>query len=111
DTEWPRDTLYIADRHKLRRVRHRRCITHGVRFTDSTQSLTVEMIEGQFNPRGRTYGLGVSDSGWDELLDNQRVFGVDFMYRYLVLGTIPFEQRSIDVNWYGRKAKVPKSEF
>ena len=65
------------------------------------------MVVGQFNPRGHTFGLAITDSGWDELVDNQKIFGWDFTYN----GTIPFGQESIDVNWHGHGVKVPKWEF
>lgn len=90
-----KDTVYIQDRKKLRRVRHRHCTSNGVRFADSSLSLFIEISQKPFDSLHHKFQrikdtskdtlsdttvYRDSSESWYVLVDDAWTYGADFEY-------------------------------
>ena len=119
--ESPKDTIYIKDRKKLRRVRHRRCISNGVRFADSSLSVFIQISDKVFHSHHHKINLPLIDTNdhsvyWDGLVDGKNAYGIDFddfdvkdVYGRDYIHEQPINDlANMNIVWNGVTLKIPK---
>ncbi|MDP4230557.1 MAG: hypothetical protein Q8916_09170 [Bacteroidota bacterium] len=106
--ESPKDTIYVQDRRKLRRVRHRHCVPNGVSFVDSSVSLSIQIWDKPFDSVHHSISWSANDTdGWGGWIDGKQAYGIDLYDSTTGVSGIR-EIARMNIVWAGVKLKIPR---